>query len=64
MGNRGAAQRDEEFSFVSPAVKYLLFFFNTIFWIISVVLMAIGVYARLSKHGENVIFNNFFNDFG
>ncbi|XP_026990087.1 tetraspanin-33 [Tachysurus fulvidraco] len=50
MGRRGAAQRDEEFSFVSPVIKYLLFFFNTIFWIISVVLMAIGVYARISKH--------------
>ncbi|KAK3518009.1 hypothetical protein QTP70_030422 [Hemibagrus guttatus] len=50
MVRRGSAQRDEEFSFVSPVVKYLLFFFNTIFWIISVVLMGIGVYARISKH--------------
>ncbi|TSK13362.1 Tetraspanin-33 [Bagarius yarrelli] len=56
MGNRGAAQRNEEFSFVSPVVKYLLFFFNTIFWIISVVLMAIGVYARISKHDTAIAF--------
>ncbi|XP_044533834.1 tetraspanin-33 isoform X2 [Gracilinanus agilis] len=41
---------DEEFSFVSPVVKYLLFFFNMLFWVISMVLVAIGVYARLMKH--------------
>lgn len=52
MGSRGGrgAQGDEEFSFVSPVVKYLLFFFNTIFWIISLVLISIGVYARITKH--------------
>ncbi|KAI5093906.1 tetraspanin-33 isoform 1 [Silurus meridionalis] len=50
MGRRGATHTDQDFSFVSPVVKYLLFFFNTIFWIISVVLMSIGVYARISKH--------------
>uniref|UniRef100_A0A4X2K2E2 Tetraspanin n=1 Tax=Vombatus ursinus TaxID=29139 RepID=A0A4X2K2E2_VOMUR len=42
----------EEFSFVSPVVKYLLFFFNMLFWVISMVLVAIGVYARLMKHAE------------
>ncbi|KAL7828192.1 hypothetical protein AOLI_G00313440 [Acnodon oligacanthus] len=50
MGRRGAARSDEEFSFVSPVVKYLLFFFNMIFWMISLVLMSIGVYARVTKH--------------
>ncbi|XP_045420122.1 tetraspanin-33 isoform X2 [Lemur catta] len=44
-----AAYRDE-FSFVSPLVKYLLFFFNMLFWVISMVLVAVGVYARLMKH--------------
>uniref|UniRef100_A0A4W4FWJ2 Tetraspanin n=1 Tax=Electrophorus electricus TaxID=8005 RepID=A0A4W4FWJ2_ELEEL len=39
-----------DFTFVSPVVKYLLFFFNTLFWIISLVLMSIGVYARITKH--------------
>ncbi|KAJ8007259.1 hypothetical protein DPEC_G00115690 [Dallia pectoralis] len=47
---RGA--NNEEFSFVSPVVKYLLFFFNLIFWMISLVMMAIGVYARMLKHAE------------
>ncbi|KAL6459636.1 hypothetical protein MHYP_G00313950 [Metynnis hypsauchen] len=50
MGRRGEARSDEEFSFVSPVVKYLLFFFNMIFWMISLVLMSIGVYARITKH--------------
>lgn len=42
----------EDFSFVSPVVKYLLFFFNMLFWVISMVMVAIGVYARLMKHAE------------
>ncbi|KAM3927631.1 tetraspanin-33 isoform 2-T2 [Leptodactylus fuscus] len=42
----------EDFSFVSPMVKYLLFFFNMLFWVISMVMVAIGVYARLLKHAE------------
>lgn len=40
----------DEFSFVSPLVKYLLFFFNMLFWVISMVMVAVGVYARLMKH--------------
>ncbi|XP_074937857.1 tetraspanin-33 isoform X1 [Phalacrocorax aristotelis] len=40
----------EDFSFVSPAVKYVLFFFNMLFWVISMVMVAVGVYARLLKH--------------
>uniref|UniRef100_A0A8C7C9W9 Tetraspanin n=1 Tax=Neovison vison TaxID=452646 RepID=A0A8C7C9W9_NEOVI len=42
----------EEFTFVSPLVKYLLFFFNMLFWVISMVMVAVGVYARLMKHAE------------
>lgn len=44
--------RDDDFTFVSPVVKYLLFFFNFLFWIISLVMVAIGVYARIMKHAE------------
>ncbi|OCT87177.1 tetraspanin-33-like isoform X1 [Xenopus laevis] len=44
--------KDEDFTFVSPMVKYLLFFFNTLFWVISMVMVGIGVYARLLKHAE------------
>lgn len=49
---RGAPGRDEDFTFVSPVVKYLLFIFNFLFWIISLVMVAIGVYARIMKHAE------------
>ncbi|XP_063164297.1 tetraspanin-33 [Candoia aspera] len=37
---------------VSPLVKYLLFFFNLLFWVTSMVMVAVGIYARLIKHGE------------
>ncbi|XP_023697126.1 tetraspanin-33-like [Paramormyrops kingsleyae] len=52
MGRRQARRKDEDFSFVSPFVKYLLFIFNMIFWIISMVMMLMGVYARVMKHAE------------
>ncbi|XP_067173698.1 tetraspanin-33 isoform X2 [Apteryx mantelli] len=42
----------DDFSFVSPLVKYVLFFFNMLFWMISMVMVAVGVYARLLKHAE------------
>uniref|UniRef100_A0A3B5B0U1 Tetraspanin n=1 Tax=Stegastes partitus TaxID=144197 RepID=A0A3B5B0U1_9TELE len=45
-------RRGEDFTFVSPVVKYLLFIFNFIFWIISLVMVLIGVYARTMKHAE------------
>lgn len=49
---RGEPGRDEDFTFVSPVVKYLLFIFNFLFWMISLVMVAIGVYARIMKHAE------------
>ncbi|KAM4614922.1 tetraspanin-33 [Polymixia lowei] len=49
---RNAPAHDEDFTFVSPLVKYLLFIFNMIFWMISMVMMSIGVYARMMKHAE------------
>ncbi|KAK1790333.1 hypothetical protein P4O66_014242 [Electrophorus voltai] len=54
-GKRDVSPSEEDFTFVSPVVKYLLFFFNTLFWIISLVLMSIGVYARITKHGDSEI---------
>ncbi|XP_034019797.1 tetraspanin-33 [Thalassophryne amazonica] len=45
-------RNDEDFSYVSPVVKYLLFLFNFIFWIISLVMVSIGVYARVVKNAE------------
>ncbi|KAK1906477.1 Tetraspanin-33 [Dissostichus eleginoides] len=52
MGGRRRGAHDENYSFVSPVVKYLLFLFNLIFWVISLVMVAIGVYARMMKHAE------------
>nr|XP_057933608.1 tetraspanin-33 [Doryrhamphus excisus] len=46
---------DEDFSFVSPVVKYLLFLFNFIFWLIAMAMIAIGVYARVEKHAETAL---------
>ncbi|TKS90854.1 Tetraspanin-33 [Collichthys lucidus] len=49
---RDAPGSDEDYSFVSPVVKYLLFIFNFLFWIISLVMVSIGMYARMMKHAE------------
>ncbi|NWQ84651.1 TSN33 protein, partial [Columbina picui] len=48
----GLGSHGDDFSFVSPVVKYVLFFFNMLFWVISMVMVAVGVYARLLKHAE------------
>lgn len=52
MGRRRRGAPGSDFTFVSPVVKYLLFLFNFIFWVISLVMVAIGVYARMMKHAE------------
>ncbi|KAF7229181.1 tetraspanin-33 isoform X2 [Nothobranchius furzeri] len=52
---RGTPVSSEAFTYVSPVVKYLLFIFNFIFWIISLVMVSIGVFARLTKHAETAL---------
>ncbi|KAG7455831.1 hypothetical protein MATL_G00245310 [Megalops atlanticus] len=54
MGRRQAPSQ-EDFTFVSPVVKYLLFIFNMIFWLISMVMVSIGIYARIVKHAETAM---------
>ncbi|XP_061618138.1 tetraspanin-33 isoform X1 [Phyllopteryx taeniolatus] len=57
-GSRGRdalGRYDEDFSFVSPVVKYLLFIFNFIFWLIAMSMIGIGVYARVVKHAETAL---------
>ncbi|KAL2102645.1 hypothetical protein ACEWY4_001813 [Coilia grayii] len=49
---KGRRGHKDEFSFVSPVVKYVLFFFNLLFWVIALILVSIAVYARVTKHGE------------
>ncbi|KAJ8262246.1 hypothetical protein GJAV_G00164250 [Gymnothorax javanicus] len=52
MGKGRRPGSQEDISLVNPVVKYLLFTFNLIFWVISVVMVAIGIYARVMKHAE------------
>ncbi|XP_061570780.1 tetraspanin-33 [Cololabis saira] len=48
----GGRRRGADFTFISPFVKYLLFFFNFLFWVISLLMVSIGVYSRTVKHAE------------
>ncbi|KAG7256854.1 hypothetical protein CRUP_029769 [Coryphaenoides rupestris] len=54
-GGPPGGRRGEDFSFVSPVVKYTLCVFNMIFWVIALVMVSIGVYARVSKHAETAM---------
>ncbi|XP_057712081.1 tetraspanin-33 isoform X2 [Corythoichthys intestinalis] len=57
-GNRerdARGRNNEDFSFVNSVVKYLLFIFNFIFWLIATAMIAIGVYARVIKHAETAL---------
>lgn len=50
------ARRD--FTEVSQTVKYMLFFFNVLFWLLGGACLAIGIYARF----ENTSYSDFFGD--
>ena len=50
------------FSFISPFVKYSLFFFNLIFWIIGASLMILGCWSLLEEYDYNMFkFRNIFD---
>ena len=55
------------FTYISGCVKYTMFFFNFIFWLMGLLLMGIGIYAIMDKwsSGEafklNTIFDVIFN---
>ncbi|XP_039616940.1 tetraspanin-33 isoform X2 [Polypterus senegalus] len=55
MARRPNPTSKEDFSFVSPILKYLLFIFNMIFWVIAMIMISIGVYARVTKHVETAM---------
>ncbi|CAL8263033.1 unnamed protein product [Merluccius merluccius] len=42
-------QRAETFSFINPWIRYSLFFFSFLFWVLSLLIVAIGVYAKVQK---------------
>ncbi|XP_075898805.1 tetraspanin-33b isoform X2 [Nelusetta ayraudi] len=46
--------RAETFSFVNPWIRYFLFFFSFLFWVFSLLIVAIGVYAKIQKATDAV----------
>ncbi|KAK2894540.1 hypothetical protein Q8A67_011769 [Cirrhinus molitorella] len=44
----------EMFSFVNPWIRYFLFFFSFLFWVFSLLIVAIGVYANVQKATDAV----------
>lgn len=45
---------DEDFTFISPYVKYSLFFFNLIFWLIGTTLISLGVWSFFEEYEYNL----------
>ncbi|CAG2121321.1 unnamed protein product, partial [Medioppia subpectinata] len=43
---------DDEFSFISPCLKYSLFFFNLIFWLIGGTLIGLGGWSFLEEYNH------------
>ncbi|XP_054167406.1 tetraspanin-33-like [Oppia nitens] len=46
---------DENFSFISPCLKYSLFFFNLLFWLIGGVLIGLGLWSFLEEYNHTFI---------
>ncbi|XP_055365642.1 tetraspanin-33b isoform X2 [Betta splendens] len=46
--------RAETFSFINPWIRYFLFFFSFLFWVFSLLIIAIGVYAKIQKATDTV----------
>jgi tetraspanin-33 len=47
----------EGFTYISACVKYTMFFFNFLFWMCGLLLIAVGVYATLDKWSNGEVFN-------
>ncbi|XP_028813419.1 tetraspanin-33b [Denticeps clupeoides] len=46
--------RTKTFSFINPWIRYFLFFFSFLFWVFSVLIVGIGVYAKIQKATDAV----------
>ena len=44
------------FTYISSCVKYTMFFFNFLFWVLGALLIAVGVYAALDKWSSGEAF--------
>ncbi|XP_027729219.1 tetraspanin-8 [Vombatus ursinus] len=40
---------------VSGFIKYSMFIFNFIFWVCGCIILGVSIYARVSKHGQEII---------
>uniref|UniRef100_A0A3B3U6U8 Tetraspanin n=1 Tax=Poecilia latipinna TaxID=48699 RepID=A0A3B3U6U8_9TELE len=49
MDRESNLNRAETFSFVNPWIRYFLFFFSFLFWVFSLLIVGIGVYAKVQK---------------
>lgn len=49
---------DDDFSFINPCVKYSLFFFNLIFWLLGAGLTGLGTWSLLQEYNENATWVN------
>ncbi|XP_039664598.1 tetraspanin-33b isoform X2 [Perca fluviatilis] len=54
MDRKQNLNRAETFSFVNPWIRYFLFFFSFLFWVFSLLIVAIGVYAKVQKATDAV----------
>ncbi|KAL4625091.1 tetraspanin-33-like [Arapaima gigas] len=54
MDRQPNLNRPETFSFVNPWIRYFLFFFSFLFWVFSLLIVAIGVYAKVQKATDAV----------
>ncbi|XP_028264352.1 tetraspanin-33b isoform X3 [Parambassis ranga] len=54
MDRKQNLNRAETFSFVNPWIRYFLFFFSFLFWVFSLLIVAIGVYAKVQKATDTV----------
>ncbi|XP_012718398.1 tetraspanin-33b [Fundulus heteroclitus] len=54
MDRESNLNRAETFSFVNPWIRYFLFFFSFLFWVFSLLIAGIGVYAKVQKATDTV----------
>ncbi|XP_014860903.1 PREDICTED: tetraspanin-33-like isoform X2 [Poecilia mexicana] len=54
MDRESNLNRAETFSFINPWIRYFLFFFSFLFWVFSLLIVGIGVYAKVQKATDTV----------